>query len=374
MICYTIMKAQKIIRPTLIVDKNKAIKNIQRMMLKISQSPGRIRFRPHFKTHQSARIGEWFRELGVTAVTVSSVDMASYFAKNGWDDITIAIPANPLEIESINQLAETVALNLLVDSVEMAGFLNLNLNRTLNVWLEIDTGHHRTGIEWDQKNEILSTAEEIQKLPKLRFKGLLTHSGHSYKVKSPAELIKIYDDTVTRMNTIREYLDEKGIPGVEISIGDTPTCSAVEQFYGIHEVRCGNFVYYDLMQLTLGTCKEEDIAAAVACPVIGCYPQRNRIVIYGGAIHLSKESMTHDNGEKIFGLVALPDPDSHGWGPSVNDTYLSDLSQEHGIIKTDAEFCRQVNVGDILMVLPVHSCLTANLLKDQFCIKGREPV
>jgi D-serine deaminase-like pyridoxal phosphate-dependent protein len=368
------MKALKIIRPTLIVDKNKAITNIRRMMLKISQSPGRIRFRPHFKTHQSARIGEWFRELGVTAVTVSSVDMASYFAQNGWNDITIAIPANPLEIESINQLAETVELNLLVDSAEMAGFLNLNLNQTLNVWLEIDTGHHRTGIEWDQKNEILSTAEEIQKLPKLLFKGLLTHSGHSYKVKSPTELIEIYDDTVTKMSTIREYLHEKGIPGVEISIGDTPTCSAVEQFYGINEVRCGNFVFYDLMQLTLGTCKEEDIAAAVACPVIGCYPQQNRIVIYGGAIHLSKESMTHENGEKIFGLVALPDPDSLGWGPTVNDTYLSDLSQEHGIIKADAEFCRQVNVGDILMVLPVHSCLTANLLKDQFYIKGRESV
>jgi len=368
------MKAQKIVRPTLIVDKKRAIKNIQGMMVKISQSPGRIRFRPHFKTHQSARVGEWFRELGVTAVTVSSVDMASYFAQNGWGDITIAIPANPLEIESINQLAETVELNLLVDSAEMAEFLNLNLNRALNVWLEIDTGHHRTGIEWDQKNEILSTAEEIHKLPKLRFKGLLTHSGHSYKIKSPTELIAIYDDTVTKMNMIREYLDEKGIPGLEISIGDTPTCSAVEQFYGIHEVRCGNFVYYDLMQLSLGTCKEGDIAAAVACPVIGCYPQRNRIVIYGGAVHLCRESIIHDNGEKIFGLVALPGEGSYGWGPAVNDTYVSDLSQEHGIIKTSAEFCRQVHVGDILMVLPVHSCLTANLLKDQFCIIGQQSV
>jgi D-serine deaminase-like pyridoxal phosphate-dependent protein len=364
------MKVPKIIRPTLIVDRNKTVKNIQRMMLKISQSPGRIQFRPHFKTHQSTRIGEWFRELGVTAITVSSVDMASYFAQDGWNDITIAILANPLEIESINQLAETVDLNLLVDSVEMAGFLNLNLNQTINVWIEIDTGDHRTGIEWDQKNEILSTTIEIKKLPKLHFKGLLTHSGHSYKVRSPAELIGIYDDTVTKMNTIREYLNEKGIPGVEISIGDTPSCSAVEQFYGIDEVRCGNFVFYDLMQLTMGTCKEEDIAVAVACPVIGCYPHRNEIVIYGGAIHLSKESITHKNGEKIFGLVALPNLDSYGWEPSVKDTYLSDLSQEHGIIKTFSEFRRQVNVGDILMILPVHSCLTANLMKDQFCIKG----
>ena len=38
-------------------------------------------FRPHFKTHQSIEIGEWFRESGVNKITVSSLTMANYFGR-----------------------------------------------------------------------------------------------------------------------------------------------------------------------------------------------------------------------------------------------------------------------------------------------------
>jgi D-serine deaminase-like pyridoxal phosphate-dependent protein len=157
----------------------------------------------------------------------------------------------------------------------------------------------------------------------------------------------------------------KGLTGVDISIGDTPTCSVMDIFYGVDEVRCGNFIFYDVMQMAIGSCKEEDIAAAVACPVIARYPQRNEIVIYGGAVHLSKEFITEGKERKIFGLVALPHENSLGWGSSLNNTYVSALSQEHGIIKTTSDFIRRVRVGNIVMILPVHSCLAANCLRQQ---------
>ena len=355
----------KIIKPTLIVNKDRVVNNILRMKQKIENSPGRIRFRPHFKTHQSAQIGQWFRESGITSIAVSSVDMASYFAQNGWEDITIAVLVNPLEIESINQLAKTcfLDLNLLVDSRELVVILNKELKHPVKLWVKIDTGYHRTGITWDQKDDVLGVVMEIKRSPRLHFKGLLTHAGHAYKAASDIEIKEIYEDTVSKMNTVRKYLEENGFSNVEISIGDTPTCSIVREFYGIDEVRCGNFVFYDVMQLFLGTCKEEDIAAAVACPVIARYPQRNEIVIYGGAVHLSKDFITVKNDQKIFGLAALPEKDNQEWGPIIKDTYVSALTQEHGIIKTDNQFIKQINVGDILMILPVHSCLAANLLK-----------
>ena len=37
---------------------------------------GKLSFRPHFKTHQSAEIGSWFRDFGVTRITVSSRESA----------------------------------------------------------------------------------------------------------------------------------------------------------------------------------------------------------------------------------------------------------------------------------------------------------
>ena len=354
----------KITKPTLIVDKNKALKNIRRILGKIERSPGRIRFRPHFKTHQSAIIGGWFRDLDVTAITVSSVDMAYYFAQNGWKDITVAVLVNPLQIEAVNELAGMLDmhLNLLVESPDMVILLNKKLKHKVTLWIKIDTGYHRTGIEYDRKEKILGLAKEIKGSQKCLFKGLLTHSGHSYHARSTAELKQIYHQTVTRMNEIGDYLKAKGFPGVEISIGDTPTCSVVDTFYGVDEVRCGNFVFYDVMQLFLGSCREEDIAAAVACPVIGIYPQRSEVVVYGGAVHLSKESVFDKNNRKIYGLVSVLDNSIDGWGPVIKNTYVSSLSQEHGIIKTTREWSEQVNTGDIVMILPVHSCLAANLL------------
>ena len=62
--------------PTLILNEEQAKKNLLRMADKASAQ--NIRFRPHFKTHQSEEIGEWFRDEGVSRmhalIEVSSPD------------------------------------------------------------------------------------------------------------------------------------------------------------------------------------------------------------------------------------------------------------------------------------------------------------
>ncbi|MDD4755770.1 MAG: amidophosphoribosyltransferase, partial [Prolixibacteraceae bacterium] len=100
----------EIIRPTLVIDKEKCLKNIDRMATKAQEH--KLKFRPHFKTHQSAVIGDWFRMYNVNAITVSSVMMAEYFASHGWTDITIAFPVNILELTNINRLAANIKLNI----------------------------------------------------------------------------------------------------------------------------------------------------------------------------------------------------------------------------------------------------------------------
>lgn len=356
----------RILRPTLILDQSRALKNIETIARKVKKSS--VRFRPHFKTHQSAQIGDWFRKVGVKAITVSSVQMGVYFSQNGWKDITIAFPVNRLEIEEINELGQQVDLHLLVESKDTVSFLNRELKQAVNLWIKIDTGYKRTGIDWDNLEEITGLAKEIAESAKLNFKGLLTHSGHSYNGESPEAIKAIYHDTVFKMNQVRQRLSAQGFFNVEISIGDTPGCSLADHFHGIDEVRCGNFVFYDVMQLFLGSCKEKDIAVALACPVVARYPAREELVIYGGAVHLSNEYVKDSRGRKIFGLIALLQGSS--WGLAVPDTYVCSLSQEHGIIKTSPAFLNQVKPGDILMILPVHSCLVVNLMRQYQTLSG----
>ena len=353
-------------KPTLLLDKSKALKNIKRMAAKVNGS--KVRFRPHFKTHQSAQVGEWFRNNGVNAITVSSVEMAMYFAQHGWKDITIAFPVNILEMDIINKLASSIQLNLLVESEETVAFLAKNLQAAIDVWIKIDVGYHRTGILWNKSEEVIGLADQINQSGKMIFKGLLTHSGHAYRAQSAAEVKNIYSETVQRLNSLKLNLIAEGFSDTQISIGDTPSCSIVENFSGVDEIRPGNFVFYDVTQLNIGSCKEKDIAVAVACPVVAKHEERNEIVIYGGAVHLSKEFIVNESGTKVFGCVALLEKDS--WSSILKNTYVSALSQEHGIVKTKTDFLKQVEIGDILLVLPVHSCLTVNLLKKYRTLEG----
>ena len=296
--------------------------------------------------------------------------MAIYFAKFGWDDITIAFPVNIRQINDINKLAKKIKLNLLIESFETLNFLKDNLKSPVNIWLKIDTGNNRTGINWDDEPFISKMIREIKKTTNMKFIGLLTHAGHTYKAKSKQEIEGIYEDTYLKLKNIQERLFLQGFSSVKLSIGDTPGCSIVKDFRGVDEIRPGNFVFYDVMQLKLGSCQEEDIAIGLFCPIVAKHIERNELIIHGGAIHLSKDFVLQEDNSKCFGLVALPT--ENGWGKILEQTFVSSISQEHGVIKTTNKQLAKLNVGDLVVILPVHSCLTANVMRYYLSLDGEK--
>ena len=134
------------------------------------------------------------------------------------------------------------------------------------------------------------------------------------------------------------------------------------------ELRPGNFVFYDLMQWRAGACRAEDIAVAVACPVIGKHADRSQVILYGGAVHLGQESLRAADGSPCFGYVASCG--DHDWQDVASELPLISLSQEHGIVQATPKLFRKVQVGDLLAVLPVHSCLTVNLHSHYLTLEG----
>jgi D-serine deaminase-like pyridoxal phosphate-dependent protein len=352
------LKIKDIIEPTLLLDEKKCRENIRFMAEKARRHD--LRFRPHFKTHQSRAIGVWFKNIGVGKITVSSLNMALYFADAGWSDITVAFPANLREIDKINHLAGKVKLNLLLTAGETAKILARRLNGRVGVFIEVDTGYHRTGIFPGRVGEIEGMLRAVTRSRRLEFRGFLTHAGHTYAARSRSEILKIHYQTLAQLNRLKErYRNE--FPGLILSLGDTPACSVAEDFTGIDEVRPGNFVFYDVMQYRLGACPWNRIAVCLACPVVARNASRNELVIYGGAAHFSKEYILDEKSARNFGLVVRLRKD--GWSRPIAGMRLAQLSQEHGIIKVGRRNLERFKIGDILGVLPVHSCLTANLMK-----------
>ena len=354
-------------QPTLLIDENVTRRNILRM-----HDRARVRgvdFRPHFKTHQSAWIGEWFREVGVKKITVSSVDMAEYFANHGWQDILIALSMNLRQVERINNLAKKIHLEILVENHEALHALSKNGHSLLDVWIKVDVGNKRTGMNWQDQAGVMRLCAEVQKNPRLRLAGLLTHSGHTYHVNERMDVGRIFREGVDRLNQLKNELEEQGFAGLKISVGDTPGCSLCDDWSGVDEIRPGNFVFYDAMQALAGICEFSDISVALACPVVAKHAERSEIVIYGGAIHLSKDLVVVD-GKNSYGLPALQSGER--WGEPIPGARVDRLSQEHGILTVPCEAFQQIEVGDLVFILPAHSCLTVQVMRNFRTLLGEK--
>ncbi len=378
---------QEIKSPLLAIDETRARANIQTMAKKAAASG--VRFRPHFKTHQSAAVGEWFCEAGVEAITVSSLRMARFFAGHGWRDITLAFPVNPRQIDEIAELARSVDLGLLfadpVTARRTAGKL-AEAGAGAHAWIKIDTGYGRSGVRWDDGDEIAEMSRAITggdgqsteaTANAMNLTGLLTHAGDTYHMEEAEERRAEFHRTAEKMDAARVVAESASEPyrtagtGLQISVGDTPGATAVYNFTGVDEVRPGNFVYFDTQQYHLGSCSEEEIAAAVVCPVVAVYPKRGEAVIHGGAVHLSAQSEEMVEGVTMYGY-AVPVTEE-GWGAIDRRRRVVRISQEHGIVAAEAQFLANLQPGNLVAVIPVHSCLAADLA-DSGMTTGGEPV
>lgn len=349
-------------RPTLILNTVQAKKNIRKMKAICEKND--MDFRPHFKTHQSPEIAEWFWQEGVSKCTCSSLDMADEFAAHGWKDICVAIPLNVREMQKANLIASQVKLMLCVDHLDTITRLAQETYSPIFVFIEIDTGYGRSGVYYEDRTLINSLLKIIDDTAHLEFSGFLSHTGNSYHSLNAKAGSAIFEEARKNMEELKkEYLEQ--YPKMILSMGDTPSSNFADKFDGIDEWRPGNFIFYDFMQYALGACAEEEIAVRVKCPVIGIYPKRKEIAIYGGGVHLSKDSIKY-KGTIIYGWA-------YKQGEVIKKGFpIISLSQEHGIIKVSEAFLESVKIGEILNVIPIHSCMTADLNAYYLTEEGRK--
>lgn len=353
----------QITSPTLLLDEKICRANIQRMADKAARHD--MKLIPHFKTAQSNQIGDWAKEYNITEVTVSSIKMAEYLSGQGWVNIHIAFPFNPLEIPKLNAIAAKQSISVQLINAETTQMLVDQLEHPIGFFIEIDAGYGRTGVEvsdFGLIEEILLTAK---KSDKLKFKGFYLHPGHTYYMP---DIPAIYEQSRNALGMLKNKYSTE-YPNLVTRIGDTPGCAVMEDFENIDEMGPGNFVFYDLMQAELGGCDKEDIAVCLAVPVVDIKKDRKEILVHGGGVHLAKDVLVGENGLKNFGEVVYLN--ENGWTIPEEKSFLKSISQEHGIIKASSELLARVKIGDILGILPVHSCMTADAMGAYMTLDGK---
>ena len=335
------MHLEELETPSLIVDLDVLKRNLAHMAARM-EGLG-VALRPHVKTHKCVEIGKLQREAGGSGLTVSTLREAAAFADAGFTDLTWAFPVILNRLDEVRGLLERVTLRLLVDTAEAVDALE-ERRLEAHVWLKVDCGYHRAGVDPESAFAV-ELARRLHDSRYLTFDGILTHAGHGYDGKNPGEVVEVARQERRVMVDFAARLAEEGIDVPDVSVGSTPTMSVVESLDGVSEARPGNYVFYDSMQCSLGSCEVSDVALSVLASVVSAQGGGGHSVIDAGALSLSRDPGLEWVEPKGFGWIYKDDGE-------VEPGYrVTKLSQEHGIVD------RRLPVGSKLRILPNHSCL-----------------
>ncbi len=305
-----------------------------------------VALRPHIKTHKCLELGRRQLAHGATGITVSTLFEADAFANAGFTDLTWAFPLDPTHLPRVRRIAEQATLRVVVDDLETAQAL---AGTGLHVWLKVDCGYHRAGVD-PASPYALEVARELGRERGLTFDGLLSHSGHAYRTRDQTEAGRVAEQERQVMVWFAELLRKDGVPVRGISVGSTPAMAAVQDLTGVTEARPGNYIFYDRTMVLIGCCRPEDVGVTVLASVVSHQPGASHFVVDAGALSLSK-----DAGPTHLGL-----PQAMGEVRGHPELTVASVSQEHGIIRAAAPDAIEgrFRVGERVEIVPNHSCLT----------------
>lgn len=179
-----------LLTPCLALERGKLQRNIQRMARKAEQLG--VSLRPHVKTCKSADIAALLTPAR-TCITVSTLQEAEYFAREGFSDIIYAVSIVPAKLQKVVQLnAQGANVQVILDNPATAQQLAVSaeqLGVSFAAWIEIDVDGHRAGLE-PQDPLLIEIAEFLQDSEGTTLMGVMTHAGESYECRSTQELEK----------------------------------------------------------------------------------------------------------------------------------------------------------------------------------------
>jgi D-serine deaminase-like pyridoxal phosphate-dependent protein len=318
-----------------------------------------VALRPHAKTHKCVELGHVQLQHGAHGLTVATLVEAEAFARAGFTDLTWAFPIDPGHVPHARRIAQETGatLRVVVDDLRTAQAL---AGSGLHVWLKVDCGYHRAGVD-PASAYALEVARELGRERQVVFDGILSHSGHAYRTTSKAEAARVAEQERSVMVELAGRLREDGIPVREVSVGSTPAMAAAQDLAGVTEARPGNYVFYDRTMVLIGCCAPADVGVTVLATVVSHQPGASHFIVDAGALELSKDPGPAHVGPQAMGAVR-----------GAPELTVATLSQEHGLIRAEspAVLDGRFPVGEHLELVPNHSCLTVAHFDQYHVVRG----
>ena len=308
-----------------VLDRNLAV------MADAARAAG-VALRPHAKTHKCPQIAARQLAAGAVGLTVATIGEAEVFAAAGFDDLFIAYPlwVDTDAAARLRTLGERVRLAVGCDSAAAAANL---AGLPAEVLVEIDSGHHRSGVDPDAAGELAAAVSGLG----LTVRGVFTFPGHSY---SPDGRRAAASDEADALGRAAAAMAATGVPARVVSGGSTPSAA----FAGspLTELRPGVYVFGDAQQVELGTIGFGDVALTVVATVVS---------------HAGGRVIT-DAGSKALGADRAPWATGYGRVLELPDARIVALSEHHSTIEWPGGLPA---LGSTVLLVPNHVCNAVNL-------------
>lgn len=298
-----------------------------------------LALRPHVKTHKSPEIAHRQVDAGARGLTVATIGEAEVFAQSGFDDLFIAYPlwCDDVRRARLRRLTSDAGVRIGFDSVAAAALL---AGLGVTGMLEVDSGHHRSGVSPSEAGKVAAAASEAG----LEVLGVFTFPGHSY---APGGREAAARQETEALRVATTAMTASGVAPRVVSGGSSPSLAVTGE--GLSESRPGVYVFNDAQQWELGACTAEQISLTCHATVVSHA---------GGRLVL-------DAGSKVLGADRALWASGYGRLLDFPDARIVLLSEHHAV--ADLGGSSLPPLGSVVRVVPNHACNAANLV-DEYAV------
>ena len=239
------MSLDEVDTPALIVDLDAFERNLRRLADRVQ---GKVRLRPHAKTHKCPVIALKQIELGAVGACVQKVSEAEAMVYGGVRDVLVTNEVvGRQKLRRLMALAHAARVGVCVDDPAQIADLDAAAAEAgvaeLPVHVEINMGGNRCGVEPGEP--ALGLARRIGDSRHLRFAGLQAYHGSAQHLRGWQERQQAISGAVAKAATTRDLLHANGIACDSITGAGTGTFE-FEAGSGVYtELQCGSYVFMD---------------------------------------------------------------------------------------------------------------------------------
>ena len=352
------MNIKEIQTPAILIRKEAMENNLLKYQRKCDENKKEMW--PMIKTHKSTEICKLQEKIGATGFLCGTLDECEALCADGAKNIMYAYPvAGKVSCMRAVELAKKCNFFVRLDGLDAAQMLNdaaKEENMVVNYTIIIDSGLHRFGIAPETAADF---AKDMNQFENLKLMGISSHGGHVYGEADPDKYYLYALDEKNAMHKAYEVLTEAGFDVKMVTTGSTPTFMGTVEDEIINIYHPGNYIFNDCIQISGNVATEDECALVVYATVIS-HPRADMFICDAGAKCLGLDMGAHGNAS-VKG---------HGAIKGHPELTVYSLSEEVGKIHVDGP--TDLKVGDKIIIIPNHSCSTANLTEYYIGVRGEE--